>query len=141
MPDGFVTYWLRRFPLLLPHVWLQMQQYRQEDILQGYYPHAFTFSRDDVAELNDDKDNEEFPEDMCDPDKNELFVKSRVFVDENNLEIRHRKEGSPRKFSNWRTEASDYRIRQDDVRFRERQNYKKKEKKKENVMVWTLPPQ
>lgn len=141
LPDGFVTYWLRRFPLLLPHVWLQMQQYRHEDILQVYYPHTFTFSREDVPELNDDKYYEqELPSEMCDPDKNELFVKSRIFYDENNQEVRNRKEESPRKYSNWRTEGSDYRIRQDDVRMRDR-HFKKKEKKREEIPVWTLPPQ
>lgn len=138
LPDGFVTYWLRRFSLLLPHVWLQMQPYRHEDILQGYYSHAFTFNREDVIELSDDKEfDHELPQEMCSPDKNELFVKSRVFVDENSQDIRHRKEESPRKISNWRTEASDYRIRKEDVRFRV--NYKKKEKKTEDIPVWKLP--
>lgn len=119
-----------------------MQQYRQEDILQVYYPHSFIFSREDVPELNDDKDYErELPSDICDPDRNELFVKSRVFFDESNQELlRNRKEGSPRKYTNWRTEGSDYRIRQDDVRMRDR-HYKKKERKREEIPVWTLPPQ
>lgn len=107
-----------------------------------YYPHSFTFSREDVLELNDDKEYlEEISSDKCDPDRNELFVKSRVFYDENQETVRNRKEGSPRKINNWRTEASDYRIRQDDVRLRDRQFYKKKEKKKEDVPIWTVPPQ
>ncbi|KOB71168.1 Serine/threonine-protein kinase/endoribonuclease ire-1 [Operophtera brumata] len=138
LPDGFVTYWLRRFPLLLPHVWLQMQQYRHEDILQAYYPHSFTFSREDVPELEDKEPEQDLPSDLCDPDKNELFIRSRVFHD--NTEIRNRKEESPRKLTNWRTEGSDYRIRQDDVRMRDR-HYKKKERKREEMLIWTLPPQ
>lgn len=146
LPDGFVTYWLRRFPHLLPHVWLQMQQFRHEDILQAYYPHTFTFSRDDVHELNDEKDYDNFiSEEQCDPEKNELFVKSKVYFDENTPEKPHwnfkNKEGSPRKTPDWRTEGRDFRTRQDDVRLRDRHHYKKKEKKKEEIPVWTLPPQ
>ncbi|KAG6445865.1 hypothetical protein O3G_MSEX004164 [Manduca sexta] len=148
LPDGFVSYWLRRFPLLLPHVWLQMQQYRHEDILQLYYPHSFTFRREDVAELNDD-DYEEIPPEMCDPEKNELFVKSKVYVDETILRTRREDKGSPkasprgspRKFADWRSEAQELRMRQDDVRLRDRHYYKKKEKKREEMPVWTLPPQ
>ncbi|XP_075973369.1 serine/threonine-protein kinase/endoribonuclease Ire1 [Anticarsia gemmatalis] len=140
LPDGFVTYWLRRFPLLLPHVWLQMQDYRAEDILQAYYPRSFTFNREDVAELNDDWDHEEIPEEMCDPERNCLFQKSRVFYDENLDQNRYKKEGSPRasprKRVDWRSEP-----RQDDVRLRDRHYYKKKEKKREDMPVWTLPPQ
>ncbi|XP_041977924.1 serine/threonine-protein kinase/endoribonuclease IRE1 isoform X1 [Aricia agestis] len=137
LPDGFVTYWLRRFPLLLPHVWLQMQQYRHEDILQAYYPHSFTFQREDVPELDESNYNEELPQEMCDPDKNELFVKSKVFYDDNDKEPKYN--GSPRKYTNWRSEMQA-RTRQDDVRLRDR-HYKKKEKKSEEMPVWTLPPQ
>ncbi|XP_063895238.1 serine/threonine-protein kinase/endoribonuclease IRE1-like [Helicoverpa armigera] len=141
LPDGFVTYWLRRFPLLLPHVWLQMQAYRHEDILQGYYPHSFTFSRDDVTELDEEGEiDDEIPLEMCNPEKNGLFVKSRVYFDENQDQVRHRKEGSPRKRNDWRSDAQE-RTRQDDVRLRDRHHYKKKEKKREEIPVWTLPPQ
>lgn len=142
LPDGFVTYWLRRFPLLLPHVWLQMQAYRHEDILQGYYPHSFTFNRDDVTELDEDGEIEEdIPVDMCDPVKNGLFVKSRVYYDENQgVEYRYKKEGSPRKRNDWRSDAQE-RARQDDVRLRDRHHYKKKEKKRDEMPVWTLPQQ
>ncbi|XP_063362151.1 serine/threonine-protein kinase/endoribonuclease IRE1 [Cydia amplana] len=129
LPDGFVTYWLQRFPLLLPHVWIQMQRFRQEDILQDYYPHSYTFSRTDVAEL----DEHDLPPALCDPETNELFVKSKVYFDES----KDRKEGSPRKIVDWR--SSDYR-KQDDVRLRDR-HYKKKEKKREEMPVWSLPPQ
>ncbi|CAK1595982.1 unnamed protein product [Parnassius mnemosyne] len=145
LPEGFVTYWLRRFPLLLPHVWLQMQQFRQEDILHTYYPHTFTFNRDDVFELNDDYDYvDELPLEYCDPEKNELFVKSRVYVEEKKEPeryYRYKKDGSPRKITDWRSEqASELRLRQDDVRLRDR-HYKKREKKKEEIPVWCLPPQ
>ncbi|XP_063618788.1 serine/threonine-protein kinase/endoribonuclease IRE1 [Cydia splendana] len=133
LPDGFITYWLQRFPLLLPHVWIQMQRFRQEDILQDYYPHSYTFSRTDVAEL-DDRYEEELPPALCDPDTNELFVKSKVYFDESKD---RKKEGSPRKIVDWR--SSDYR-KQDDVRLRDR-HYKKKEKKREEMPVWSLPPQ
>lgn len=146
LPDGFVTYWLKRFPLLLPHVWLQMQQYREEDILQAYYPHSFVFSRDDVAELSNDTDCEELlPSDI---EKNELFLKSRIYYDENDKDKKYyRKEGSPRKrnvyVSDWRSEAQsvDLRVRHDDVRMRDKHYLKKKEKKREEVPVWSLPPQ
>nr|XP_026488501.1 serine/threonine-protein kinase/endoribonuclease IRE1 [Vanessa tameamea] len=146
LPDGFVSYWLKRFPLLLPHVWIQMQQYKHEDILQAYYPHSFTFNRDDIIEFSDDMDNEELlPSDM---EKNELFLKSKVFFDENDKEKKnYRKEGSPRKRAeivNWRSDqqSTDFRIlRQDDVRMRDRHYYKKKEKKREDIPVWSLPPQ
>jgi serine/threonine-protein kinase/endoribonuclease IRE1 len=145
LPDGFVTYFLRRFPLLLPHVWLQMQQFRHEDILQAYYPHSFTFSRDDVIELSDDKDYDEpIPSELCDPTRNELFVKSKGYVDQNEqdrLKFFKRENGSPRKVTDWRSEARDFRPRQDDVRLRDRHHYKKKEKKKEEMPIWTLPPQ
>ncbi|XP_028168427.1 serine/threonine-protein kinase/endoribonuclease IRE1 isoform X2 [Ostrinia furnacalis] len=134
IPDGFITYWLRRFPLLLPHVWLQMQQFRHEDILQAYYPHAFTFTREDVPELNDDQEFEPYE------DTNELFVKSKVYVDEDQEKPKYyRIKESPRK-SDWRAEARDFKTRQDDVRLRDR-HYKKKEKKREEIPVWTLPPQ
>ncbi|XP_045448767.1 serine/threonine-protein kinase/endoribonuclease IRE1 [Melitaea cinxia] len=146
LPDGFVTYWLKRFPLLLPHVWLQMQQYRQEDILQAYYPRSFVFSRDDVAELSNNTDCEELlPSDI---EKNELFLKSRIYYDENDKDKKYyRKEGSPRKrnvyVSDWRSGAQsvDFRVRQDDVRMRDKHYLKKKEKKREEVPVWSLPPQ
>ncbi|XP_049868992.1 serine/threonine-protein kinase/endoribonuclease ire-1 [Pectinophora gossypiella] len=137
LPDGFITYWLRRFPLLLPHVWLQMQEFRNEDILQAYYPHNFTFNREDVIELCDDTYEDEVPIEQCDPERNELFVKSKVFVDENEFRFRN---GSPRKRNDWRSEAQDYRSKQDDVRLRDR-HYKKKEKKREEIPVWTLPMQ
>ncbi|CAH2037698.1 unnamed protein product, partial [Iphiclides podalirius] len=145
LPDGFVTYWLRRFPLLLPHVWLQMQQFRQEDILQAYYPHSFTFSREDVFEFSDENDYiEEMPPEVCDPDKNELFIKSRMYFEvrkEPERFLSYRKDGSPRKTADWRTEqGSELRLRQDDVRLRDR-HYKKREKKKEDVPKWCLPPQ
>ena len=141
LPDGFITYWLRRFPLLLPHVWLQMQAYRHEDILQAYYPHSFTFNREDVPELDEDGEIEdEIPVEMCDPGKNGLFVKSRVFYEETPEQPRYRKEGSPRKRNDWRSDAQE-RARQDDVRLRDRHHYKKKEKKREEIPVWTLPPQ
>lgn len=135
LPDGFVTYWLQRFPLLLPHVWLQMQQFRQEDILQVYYPHAFIFSRKDVPELNDDQYEEALP--VCDEETNDLFLKSKAYIDES--KDRFKKEGSPRKRNDWRSD--DYRLRPDDVRLRDRHIIKKKEKKREEMPVWSLPPQ
>lgn len=117
-----------------------MQHYRHEDILQGYYPHSFTFNRDDVSELDDDGEYEDIPEDMCDPEKNGLFQKSRIYFDENQDQSRYKKEssprGSPRKRVDWRSEP-----RQDDVRLRDRHYYKKKERKREEIPVWTLPPQ
>lgn len=135
LPDGFVTYWLRRFPLLLPHVWVQMQQFRQEDILQAYYPHSFAFNRDDVCELTDDIE----PQEISDPDKNDLFIKSRIYFDEKKEERFHRYKTSPKKIVDWRSESPNLRL-QDDVRLRDR-FYKKKEKKKEELPIWTLPPQ
>ncbi|KAJ0177114.1 hypothetical protein K1T71_007123 [Dendrolimus kikuchii] len=137
LPDGFVTYWLRRFPLLLPHVWLQMQQFRHEDILQGYYPHSFTFNREDVLELADDRYDSEIPVQMCDAEKNELFIKSRIYKDES--QDRYKKDGSPRARADWRSEALDFRSRQDDVRLRDR--HFKKEKKREEIPIWRIPPQ
>ncbi|KAG7302816.1 hypothetical protein JYU34_012793 [Plutella xylostella] len=139
LPDGFVTYWLRRFPLLLPHVWLQMQAFRHEDILHTYYPPAFTVHRDDVPELNAQPD-------YTDIEENQLFVKSKVYVDETE-EPRYKKMGSPRRNNNsdWRSEDRgdvEYRYRSDDVRLRDRQYYKRKEKKRDtDVPVWSLPPQ
>ncbi|RVE44453.1 hypothetical protein evm_010857 [Chilo suppressalis] len=143
LPDGFVTYWLRRFPLLLPHVWLQMQQYRNEDILQEYYPHSFIFNRDEVAELNVLTEYEDYiPTELCDPERNELFVKSKTHLEENEERYRYNKtNGYPRKFNDWRSEAKEFKTRQDDVRLRDKHHYKKKEKRKEEVPVWTLPPQ
>ncbi|XP_045535533.1 serine/threonine-protein kinase/endoribonuclease IRE1 [Papilio machaon] len=137
LPDGFVTYWLRRFPLLLPHVWVQMQQFRQEDILQAYYPHSYAFNRDDVYELTDE-DIEE-PQEVRDPDKNELFLKSRIYFDEKKDQERFYRYKSPKKIVDWRSESSNLRL-QDDVRLRDR-FYKKKEKKKDEFPIWTLPPQ
>ncbi|CAB3223992.1 unnamed protein product [Arctia plantaginis] len=141
LPDGFVTYWLKRFPLLLPHVWIQMQSYRHEDILQAYYPHSFTFNRDDVLELQDDGEYEEIPEEMCDPERNGLFHKSRAFIDEHQDQKRFKKEVSPK--SSPRRHVVDWRSdsRPDDFRLRDRHYYKKKEKKREEYVVWTLPPQ
>ncbi|KPJ02718.1 Serine/threonine-protein kinase/endoribonuclease IRE2 [Papilio xuthus] len=136
LPDGFVTYWLRRFPLLLPHVWVQMQQFRQEDILQAYYPHSFAFNRDDVYELTDE--DIEDPQEICDPDKNELFLKSRIYFDEKKEQEKFYRYKSPKKIVDWRSESSNLRL-QDDVRLRDR-FYKKKEKKKEEIPIWTLPP-
>ncbi|CAK1547091.1 unnamed protein product [Leptosia nina] len=136
VPDGFITYWLRRFPFLLPHVWLQMQQYRNEDIMQGYFPHTFTFNRSDVTELSDDDYEIELPS-LYDYDKNELFVKSKVYYDEHDPERRLRKD-SPKKRMDWRTDAD--RTRQDDIRMRDRHYYKKREKK-QDMPVWSLPPQ
>lgn len=140
LPDGFVTYWLRRFPLLLPHVWIQMQQYRHEDILQVYYPHSFAFSRDDIVELINDDVDYEVPEEIR--EKNELFIKSKVYVEENDQDkqLRYFRNGSPKKRYDWRAEAQDFKSRQDDIRMRDR-HYKKKEKKREEMPVWTLPPQ
>ncbi|XP_038211674.1 serine/threonine-protein kinase/endoribonuclease IRE1 [Zerene cesonia] len=132
VPDGFVTYWLKRFPLLLPHVWLQMQQFRNEDVMQGYFPHTFTFDRDDVTELNDDNYVNE--EDLA---INELFVKSKVYYDENEPDKKYKRD-SPKKRVDWR---SDDRTRQDDVRLRDRYTYYKKKEKKQEVPVWSLPPQ
>ncbi|GBP65201.1 hypothetical protein EVAR_50008_1 [Eumeta japonica] len=134
IPDGFVSYWLKKFPLLLSHVWLQMQEHRHEDVLQPYYMHSFTFNREDVDELNDNN-YPELPE--GDPESNQLFLKSRLYFDENDPEqLKYRnfkKNGSPRRYYNAQTE------RKDDVRMR---HYKKKEKKKETEMpFWTLPLQ
>ncbi|XP_037872627.1 serine/threonine-protein kinase/endoribonuclease IRE1 [Bombyx mori] len=140
LPDGFVSYWLTRFPLLLPHVWLQMQQYRDEDILQTYYPRTYVFNRDDVIELNNDKDCDyEVPSEMYDSERNHLFLKSRVYVDSS--PDRRYKEGSPKKLQDWRSEAQEFRLRQDDIRLRDRHYYKKKERKKEEAPIWSLPPQ
>ncbi|CAH0719467.1 unnamed protein product, partial [Brenthis ino] len=135
LPDGFVSYWLRRFPLLLPHVWLQMQQYRHEDILQVYYPQSFTFNRDDVIELYCTDSDEDLP--VSDPE-NDLYI-----TEDTSKFKKIYKNGSPRrKMEDWRTEGrSDFRIRPDDVRMRDKHFYKKKEKKKEDMPVWTLPPQ
>ncbi|XP_072932092.1 serine/threonine-protein kinase/endoribonuclease IRE1 [Epargyreus clarus] len=148
LPNGFVGYWLRRFPLLLPHVWLQMQQFRQEDVLQGYYPHTFTFSREDVVELDDENYEDEVPLEDCDPEKNELFLKSKVYYEEDDKKNKFFKnEGSPRKRienENWRSEAGRDGLenrKQNDVNLRDRHIYKKKEKKKEDMPVWRLPPQ
>lgn len=122
-----------------------MQQFRQEDILQVYYPHSFTFSREDIDELNDDTDYaNEIPNELCDPEKNELFIKSKVYYEANNDQeiLRYyKKDGSPQKRSDWRSEARDFKTKQDDVRLRDRHHYKKKEKKKEEIAVWALPPQ
>lgn len=117
-----------------------MQQYRHEDILQAYYPHSFTFHREDVMEL-DSEGFVEIPDIMCDPETNELFVKSKVYVDEN--EERHSvfkyyRHGSPRKRNDWKSEGTDHKVRQDDVRLRDK-HYKKK--KREDVPIWTVPPQ
>ncbi|VVD04564.1 unnamed protein product, partial [Leptidea sinapis] len=131
VPDGFITYWLQRFPLLLPHVWLQMQQYRNEDIMQGYYPHTYTFNRDDVIELNIDVDLEPCEE------NNDLFIKSKVFIHENAERKVYRKD-SPKKRLDWRYENGDARTN-DDVRLNDGY-FRKKERKKENVPIWTLPP-
>lgn len=139
LPDGFVTYWLKRFPLLLPHVWLQMQQYRNEDILQAYYPYSFTFYREEVPELADD-DNETPPESE-DPHKNELFAKSRVYYDESKEKKFYRKDWSPKKQVDWRSQGQEFQLKQDDVRLRDRHHYKKREKKREEMPVWSLPPQ
>lgn len=136
LPDGFVTYWLKRFPLLLPHVWLQMQQYRQEDILHDYYPHSFVFQREDILELRDDNSDDENHLEGSHMAINELFIKSRVYKDES--QERYKKEGSPRKGGDWRNEAQ-FRSRQDDIRLRDR--HFKREKKKEDMPVWRLPPQ
>ncbi|CAG9584465.1 unnamed protein product [Danaus chrysippus] len=136
LPDGFVTYWLKRFPLLLPHVWLQMQQYRNEDILQTYYPYSFTFYREEVTELADD-DLEIQPEpELEDPHKNELFTKSRVHYDDKEKKF-YRKDWSPKKQVDWRSQGQEFQMKQDDVRLRDRHHYKKK---KENIPVWSLPP-
>ncbi|XP_060802843.1 serine/threonine-protein kinase/endoribonuclease IRE1 [Amyelois transitella] len=144
LPDGFVTYWLRRFPLLLPHVWLQMQQYRNEDILQAYYPHSFTFDREDVQEFDDSNFDEEFPSELANTEINDLFVKSKIYYDENNPDRspkHYKKEGSLYKRLDWRNEARHFQSRKDDVRLRDRHHYKKKEKKREDMPIWTLPPQ
>ncbi|XP_045525951.1 serine/threonine-protein kinase/endoribonuclease IRE1 [Pieris brassicae] len=129
VPDGFVTYWLQRFPLLLPHVFLQMQQYRHEDIMLGYFTQTFTFNRDDVTELID------ATEEFSDHAQNDLFVKSKVYYEENDPERRFKRE-SPKRRVDWRSED---RARQDDVRLRDR-HYRKKEKK-HDMPVWSLPPQ
>lgn len=120
-----------------------MQQFRHEDTLQVYY-HSFTFNREDVPELTSEN-YEEVPLDMCDPDKNELFIKSKVYYDEKETEKTRtpRKEGSPRKIFDWRSDNqnSEYRTRQDDVRLRDRHYFKKKEKKRDEMPIWRLPPQ
>ncbi|XP_034830294.1 serine/threonine-protein kinase/endoribonuclease IRE1 [Maniola hyperantus] len=139
LPDGFITYWISRFPLLLPHVWLQMQQFRQEDILQVYYPHSFTFNREDVSELLDDNDYvDEIPIEV-DPELNGLFLKSKVYFDDNDKEKRIYRHGSPKKRVDWRSEQIEFRTRQDDIRMRDR--HYRKDKKKEEIPVWSLPPQ
>lgn len=82
VPEGFVTYWISRFPLLVPHTYVQMQDYRHEDILQNYYPIDYVFRRDNIPELlkSDNYECEIDPE-MCDPEVNQLFVKSRVYYE------------------------------------------------------------
>lgn len=113
-----------------------MQQYRHEDILQAYYPHFFTFYREDVIEL-DNQGFDEISDALCDPEKNELFVKSKVYVDENEeKQYKYHRNGSPRKRNDWRSE--EHKVRQDDVRLRDR-HYKKK--KREDTPIWTVPPQ
>lgn len=114
-----------------------MQQSRHEDILQAYYPHSFTFHRDDVIEL-DSHGFEEISAGMCDPETNELFVKSKVYVDEKEHQYKYYRNGSPRNRDNWRSEGPEHKFRQDDVRLRDR-HYKKK--KREDTPVWTVPPQ
>lgn len=113
-----------------------MQQYRYEDILQAYYPYSFTFNRDDVIELQ----NTNYDEDMesVEPE-NELFNN----LNEDNVKYKKfYKNASPRKrVEDWRSEGrSDTRIR-DDIRMRDKHYYKKKEKKREDTPVWSLPPQ
>ncbi|CAH2268974.1 jg15999 [Pararge aegeria aegeria] len=139
LPDGFITYWISRFPLLLPHVWLQMQLYRQEDILQAYYPHSYTFSREDVFEFSDDKDYVDEIIEAVDPETNGLFLKSKVYFDDNDKEKRFYRQGSPKKTVDWRSEQIDFRSQRDDIRMRDR--HFKKYKKHEEIPVWSLAPQ
>ncbi|XP_054285066.1 serine/threonine-protein kinase/endoribonuclease IRE1 [Macrosteles quadrilineatus] len=41
--DSFTSYWLSRFPLLLPHSWVAMQCVRQEPLFVSYYQGNYTF--------------------------------------------------------------------------------------------------
>lgn len=112
-----------------------MQQYRHEDILQAYYPHSFTFHRDDVMEF-DSQGFEDIPDVTC--EKNELFVKSKVHIDENEeRQYKYYRHGSPRKRNDLRGEV-EHKVIQDDVRLRDK-HYKKK--KREDIPIWSVPPQ
>lgn len=141
VPEGFVTYWLRRFPLLLAHVWLQMQQYRDEDILHAYYPSNFTFSRHDVTELSDEGYVPEFLPETCDPTSNQLFVKSKTYYEESNADFSNfktkYKKYSPKKRFDRNDDADGDKC--DDVRMRDRHNKRKTEKKKESeAFTWNI---
>lgn len=46
VPDGFMTYFLSRFPELLPSVYHSMQRCKEEGILRSYYDHLEDFAFD-----------------------------------------------------------------------------------------------
>lgn len=58
IPEQFTSYWLTRFPLLLPHSWLKFEAVRGEPVFQKYYPKEFSFNwaitGEDVGLLDDE---------------------------------------------------------------------------------------
>lgn len=107
----------------------------------GYYHHNFNFSRDDVPELDAENYIDEIPSELCDPDRNQLFVKSKTYVEEGtNKEsrpFRYNKRGSPRKRNEF-NDFADHAYKSDDVRMRQ---YKREKKRDADMPTWTVPPQ
>jgi len=56
IPNEFVNYWLFRFPLLLPHVWIKFERAKVDPIFQKYYSNTYNFCSED--EFDDDPDDE-----------------------------------------------------------------------------------
>lgn len=125
-----------------------MQQFRHEDDLYLYYPQTFTFDPEQVPELDDKDYVDEFLTNNIDPETNQLFVKSKIYFDESAekpIRYYNKKTNSPKKRYDIRSDEphnAEHSSKPDDVRMRDRQHYKKKDKKKDVEMpLWALSPQ
>ncbi|XP_077295002.1 serine/threonine-protein kinase/endoribonuclease IRE1-like [Arctopsyche grandis] len=79
IPEEFTMYWLKRFPRLLLHTWLQMQVFKDENLMKSYYDSNYEFDRKYITNEIENNDLKKYDEDFV-TEGNNLFIKSKHYV-------------------------------------------------------------
>lgn len=79
IPNNFTMYWLQRFPRLLLHTWLQMQDFKNEDQMKIYYDKSYEFDKNFIINQIDINDLKSYEKTF--QEQNSLFIKSKNYYD------------------------------------------------------------
>lgn len=115
IPEGFMLYWLTRFPRLLLHTWLQMQIYKHENIFSHYFDESYNFNAQyiiqeiEINELNRYETDQRL-------ENNHLFIKSKNYYESpkhqkyKNDEVYHNRNANASNVEDWRARPRDEEV-------------------------------